>query len=252
MRIIKTRRGGRLMHGQHVVSEVLSTPGPTHSVFDVLAAAVSSFSNGSKLAMLGFAAGGMVAPLRALGWTHPIFAVDVSLDAMRLFDACRGDWTGEVFVDGDDAARWLRMRRRRWDVIVEDLSLQVPGEVTKPAISLEELPRLIASRLDSNGVAVVNALPVEGMSRKALLAALSGTYAQVRVVEMESFENRILIAGASLPTARETGARLRAELHRLGSALAGELRIRGGVPAPVSAQGIDLPVPPRNFDFPVQ
>lgn len=229
MRIIRTEQGGRLMHGKHVVSEVLSTPGPTHSIFDVLAAAVAAFAKGPKAAMLGFAAGGMVAPLRALDWTHPIRAVDLSLDAMTLFDACRGEWTGDVSVDEGDAAEWLRSGPRQWDVVVEDLSMQVPDDVTKPPVSLEVLPELIASRLGANGIAVVNALPVEGLSQVALLTTISRFYPQVRVVHLESFANRILIGGADLPDAREMGARIRSDLKRLGSELAGEIRVRGSV-----------------------
>lgn len=226
MRIVRTRRGGRLLHGRHVVSEVLSAPGPTHSVFDVLAAAVTTCARGPKLAMLGFAAGGMLAPMRALGFTHPIEAVDLSLDAMPLFDACRGDWAGQVQVHQGDAAKWLRARRKKWDVVVEDLSMQVPGDVTKPPVSLEVLPALIASRLSKRGIAVVNVLPVKGLSKAALVATLARSYRQARVVHLTSFENRILIGADELPPRREVAAGLRAALGSIGSRLAREIRVR--------------------------
>lgn len=226
MRIVRTRRGGRLLHGRHVVSEVLSAPGATHSIFDVLAAAVATRARGPKLAMLGFAAGGMLAPMRALGFAHPVQAVDLSLEALPLFNACKGDWAGAVHVHQGDAARWLRANRRKWDVVVEDLSMQVPGDVTKPPVSLEVLPEIIASRLSKRGVAVVNVLPVAGLSKAALVTTLARPYRQAQAVYLTSFENRILIAADELPPPREVAADLRAALGAIGSRLAREIRVR--------------------------
>lgn len=225
MRIVRTRQGGRLMHGPHVLSEVRRTPGPTHSVFDVLAACVTTFGRGDSLAMLGFAAGGMVAPLRALGWDHTISAVDLTLDGLTLFDACVGDWTGHVSIAQADAVDWLRASGS-WGTIVEDLSISIPGDVTKPQASFDVLPALIASKLEPRGLAIINAFPVDGLSERALLATLGAPYARARVIRLESFTNLIVLGGDHLPGAREMSSLLRAALHGLGSELAGEIHIR--------------------------
>ena len=48
----RTRRGVRLLQNGSVLSEVLSKPGATDSVFDVLAAAVRLFSPGDCVGIL--------------------------------------------------------------------------------------------------------------------------------------------------------------------------------------------------------
>ena len=77
MKIERTRRGARIIDDDVVLSEILARPGPTHSLFDVLAAAVAAFAPGPRFAMLGFAGGGMIAPLRAMGCDIPVRAVDL-------------------------------------------------------------------------------------------------------------------------------------------------------------------------------
>ncbi|MEC9081308.1 MAG: hypothetical protein VYE44_05980, partial [Verrucomicrobiota bacterium] len=62
-----TGRGARLVQNGSVLSEVLAQPGPTNSVFDALAALVRLFSPGARVGLLGFAGGGIIAPLRAMG-----------------------------------------------------------------------------------------------------------------------------------------------------------------------------------------
>ena len=43
-----------------MLCELPRLPGPTHSVWDVLACAVKLFAPGSRMAMLGFAGGGLL------------------------------------------------------------------------------------------------------------------------------------------------------------------------------------------------
>ena len=69
-----TKQGARLVQNGSVLSEVLSEPGPTQSVFDILAAAIM-LNNKNRVGILGFAAGGLIGPLRSmnghqhlLGW----------------------------------------------------------------------------------------------------------------------------------------------------------------------------------------
>ena len=66
MRIKRTRRGAQMLQGGAILSEILAEPAATHSVFDLLAALVHLLAPGPRVAMLGFAGGGMLAPLRAL------------------------------------------------------------------------------------------------------------------------------------------------------------------------------------------
>ena len=63
MRIVRTRRGARLVERGLVLSEILGEPGPTHSLFDVLAVAVAALG-GSRTLVLGCAGGGVVAKIQ--------------------------------------------------------------------------------------------------------------------------------------------------------------------------------------------
>jgi hypothetical protein len=208
-----------------VLSKVLAQPGPTHSVFDVLAAAVVAFSPGLRVAMLGFAGGGMMAPLRKLGGDHAVEAVDLDPTGHGIYREVGGDWGGDLeFVEGD-AVAWLRGQRRCFDAIVEDLSVPVGKDVVKPSVSWEELPPLMARRVRSKGVVISNLLPTPGMTMLELEHCIH-RLGPACVVELDRFHNRILLQGAAFESARETGRQLRGALNALGSRLADEISLR--------------------------
>ncbi|MDQ7086649.1 MAG: hypothetical protein Q9Q13_01790 [Acidobacteriota bacterium] len=177
--------------------------------------------------ILGFAAGGLVAPLRAMGWSHPLRAVDLDLRGESLFRELCGQWCGEVRVEQGDALDWLRRRPRiRFDGILEDLSVTEGKTTTKPGLSLGALPAKIRAHLAPGGIAVTNVLPVEGMSRDEVLGRLAVPDRRGLVVEFEDWENRLLLRGGGLPTAREASRRMRTLLRAIGSAQAERLTVR--------------------------
>lgn len=224
-RVVRTRRGVRLVQRGLVLSEVRTTPGPTDSLFDVLAACIAALTPGPRVAVLGFAAGGIVAPLRGMGFGHPIEAVDLSLEGEKVFRRHSGPWIGDVEVHEDEAGRWLRRRRRPRDMILEDLSMEAGGDVTKPAVSLTVLPPLMRRRLAPRGVVAVNVLPIPGTPWQDLLARIAEPWQNALVVTDEEYENKILLAGA-LPDAREVSHALRRHLRALGSNQATEVSVR--------------------------
>jgi spermidine synthase len=227
MQLLKTRRGARLLHDGHVVSEVLARPGPTHSIFDVLAAGMCLHpSPFARIGLLGFAGGGVLAPLRAMGSDAPVHAVDLSLKAAPLFRKLCGSWAKPFQLTEKDALLWLEQGRQHFDVLVEDLSIQVPNDVTKPDVSLQGLPGAMARRLAPCGVVVVNALPVPGLSWAALTHALTHPFQRVQAVEVRGFSNRVLLAGSHLPKARAVGETLRFFLGGIGSKLANGVAVR--------------------------
>ncbi len=150
----RTRRGARLVQNGSVLSEVLAEPGATDSVFDVLAAAVRLFSPGDRVGILGFAGGGMIAPLRAMGGGHKLSGVDLDRAGYDLFCDLSAEWKGEVRFAQADAVEWLRSQRGKFDLLLEDLSVGRDGDVFKPDVSIDTLPRLIQSKLKPGGVAV--------------------------------------------------------------------------------------------------
>jgi hypothetical protein len=225
VRVIRTAYGARVVDGRSFLSKVRDTPGPTDEVFDVLAAAIAEAPAGPA-AVLGFAGGGMISPLRAMGDRRPIEAVDLDVSAEPLFRELCGGWCGTVRVDHGEAAAWLATRRTRFAAITDDLSTEGRDGATKPRSSLEALPGTIAARLRRDGWAIANALPVEGLSWAALVGRLAGALPEVRVVHLHDHENRVVIAGRRLPGARALSARLRARLAAIGSSQARKIGVR--------------------------
>lgn len=230
MKVVRTRRGVRIVQHGLVLSEIVRKPGPTDSLFDVLAATIAALAPGPDVALLGFAGGGLVAPLRAMGFGHPLEAVDLSLECEALFREHSGPWVGSVTVHEGEAARWLRSRRRTFDLILEDLSVETTGDVTKPNVSLAVLPALMKKKVGPSGVVVTNVLPVPGISWRDLLGRLAAPW-RVRgapralVVHLADYENRVLLAGR-LPTAGATSRTLKRHLRALGSDQADGLSVR--------------------------
>ncbi len=223
--IVRTRRGARLVQDDAVLSEILARPGPSHGVFDVLAAAIAAFASGPRCLILGFAGGGVIAPLRAMGYLHPIDAVDRSPSGQEVFLELSSEWAGEVRLHRAEAAAWLRRHRRRWDVILEDLSVPSPDGVVKPAISHDPLPGLIRRRLAPGGVAITNLLPRPGFSWAQLAGPVARAHAHALLVILRDYENRILLAGQGLLSAWHASRRLRGALRLAGSRIVGSVQV---------------------------
>ncbi|MEZ5990035.1 MAG: hypothetical protein R3F30_13080 [Planctomycetota bacterium] len=227
MKVVRTRRGARLVQGGAVLSEILARPGPTDTLFDLLATLVARLAPGPRVGLLGFAGGGVVAPIRALGFGGPLEAVDLSLEAVPLFKELSRTWCGRVRVHKQEACSWLR-GQPRFDLLLEDLSIEGPEGETKPPATWTRLPRLMRRRLGTRGIAIVNLLPVPGMSWSLLTEAVSAPFEDCLVVELTDYENRVLVLGGELPAARELGRDLRDRLRGLGSDQADKVRVRQG------------------------
>jgi len=227
VRLERGARGARLIEKDCVLSEILSHPGPTNCLFDVLALCVATLAPGPRVLVLGFAGGGIVAPLRAAGWEEPLIGVDRELSGLRIFRELCGSWAGDVHVERADAADYLRgQSERSYDLIFEDLSVARGEEISKPALSLELLPRLIRSRLKPGGVALTNVLPVPGWRFSQLFTVLAQPYPRAVIVRFDEWENRLLMAGRRLASAAEISRRLKAGLRQLGSNQGARLRLR--------------------------
>ena len=232
MRIVRTRRGARLVEGDVVLSEIRSTPGPTHTLFDVLAACVAALAPGPRCAVLGFAGGGMIAPLRAMGFLHTVEAVDLDASGEGIFRELSGEWAGDVEVTQADAERWLRRRRGPFDLIVEDLSVPSAVGTVKPYETFDTLPALIARRLRPKGVVVTNLLPLPGTSWDAIIARIAMPHEKTLVVHLDEYENRLVLAGDDLPTAKKASTRVRAALRAIASNQAHKMSLRTHAIAP--------------------
>ena len=230
MIVIPTEHGLRLSQHGVVISELRTSPGPTHSVFDVLAASIAVLAPAGRVGVLGFAGGGMMAPLRALEVPAVIDSVDLDRSGYDLFQQHCPQWTAGVNWQQADAVAWLRQQPCNFDLLMDDLSVPQDDDVFKPAISWHVLPELMRARLFSGGVGVFNLLPAAGGTWKTDLQRLlqHGAWApaQARLVYLDEFENRILITGDNLPAPRKLGSLLRQALHRLGSRQAALIQVR--------------------------
>lgn len=207
-----------------VLSELPASPGPTHSVFDVLAAAALHAPRG-RVGILGFAAGGLMAPLRALGATGPVEAIDLDPTGHALFARHCGDWAGRLRWKKAEAAAWLRGQPAHFDVLIEDLSVPQDGDVFKPEISWTVMPALVRDKLRPGGLAVFNLMRPPGGSLTREIARLARLFPSACQVRFAEYENRILIAGDALPAPRELGRRLRAALTDIGSRQARRIEV---------------------------
>ena len=121
----------------------------------------------------------------------------------------------------------LRRRRRPYDFILEDLSENHPEHgAVKPWTSLDVLPSRMAARLGTDGVVAINLLPWPGVPWTTLTDRMSAPFRHACVVHFEKYENRLLITGDRLPSAREIGRQLRANLRRVGSKQANAVTVR--------------------------
>jgi len=225
MKVVRTKRGARLIQGGAVLSEILAKPGATHSLFDLLAALIDRLAPGPRIALLGFAGGGLLAPLRALGFESPIQAVDLDHQAVPLFWELSSDWAGSVTIDESDAAAWL-CQQEPFDLILEDLSIEGPEGETKPEVSWLALPEILAAKLRPGGIAVTNLLPVPNVSWTSLQSELASPFAEARLLELTEYENRVLVCGETLPEARRLTRDLRLAMERIDSRQARLFRTR--------------------------
>lgn len=231
MKVSKTRNGLRLSQHGVVISEMRLRPGPTHSLFDVLASLVVILGPQGRVGLLGFAGGGMMAPLRALGWNLPLDAVDLDGDAFQLFKRHCHSWSGTLHWHHREASEWLRAQpQRSFDLIVEDLSMPEGGDVFKPAVCWEMLPELIRQRLKPDGVAVFNLIKPRNGRWNPGMHRIAREFPCHLSIRLQEYENLIVIAADNLPPARELGLHLRRRLQELGSRQAARIQVASADP----------------------
>ena len=226
VKITVTKKGLRLTQHGVVISELRTSVGPTHSVFDVLAALVAVLEPTGRVGVLGFAGGGMMAPLRGLRMESLIESVDLDRAGYDLFRRHCPEWVSGVCWQQADAMVWLRDQASHFSLLLEDLSVPQNGDVFKPEVSWTVLPKLICQRLNRGGIAVFNLLRPNHGRWSPELERVARRFKTARILELDEFENRILVAGDSLPSARDLGRRVREALRRLHSRQAERIKVR--------------------------
>ncbi len=168
----------------------------------------------------------MIAPLRGLGVESVIDSVDLDRAGYNLFRQHCPKWVGGVNWQQADALAWLREQPRAFGLLMDDLSVPQDGDVFKPAICWDVLPKLISERIRPGGFGVFNLLPAPGKTWKSDLKGIVELFKAACVIHLDEFENRILVTGDALPTARELGSQLRQSLRQIRSRQAGRFQVR--------------------------
>ncbi len=225
LQLRRTTRGWRLLQHGTVLSEMLARPGPTHSVFDVLAAATVIHAAATDVAVLGFGGGGTIAALRALHSSATIHAVDLDPTGHRILRRHRCAWLEPLRWQEAEAGTWLEAQAR-FDVILDDLSVAQDAEVIKPDLTWDRLPSLVPRHLHRDGIALFNLLRPRGVSWSRAVACVAQRFPEVRVIALDDFENRIVMASRALPPARTLHAQLKGALQQLGSWQATRFHVR--------------------------
>ena len=226
MQVIRTEHGLRLSQHGVVISELRTSPGPTHSVFDVLAALLVLLRPTGNIGVLGFAGGGMMAPLRALGLKTRFKTVDLDQESYALFRQHCPTWVNDVVWTNADAVAWLQQQTPDFDLLLDDLSIPLNDDVVKPGCCWRELPDLMRRKLKHDGIAIFNLVspPAEGW--RAGLEKITNPFHCTRIIHLDDFENRIVLAGSELPTARALSSNLRKLLRQIHSRQANRLQVR--------------------------
>jgi len=217
MQVTRTKYGLRLSQHGVVISELRTSPGPTHSVFDVLAALIIMLRPAGRVGVLGFAGGGMLAPLHQLGLKTNFATVDLDQASYDLFCQHCPQWVASVRWQRADAGQWLKRQAGKFDLLMDDLSVSQDGDVVKPDICWSVLPELMRRRLKSDGVAIFNLMSPPGGRWRRSVAELTRSFRAAQIIHFDDFENRILIAGNDLPSAPVLGRRLAEALRQLHS-----------------------------------
>ena len=109
---------------------------------------------------------------------------------------------------------------------MDDLSVPLAGDVFKPPVCWTVLPALIRQRLASGGIAVFNLIPPPDGSFGQQVERIARLFPMAHRIDLDEFQNCILVAGERLPSARALGRRLRASLQRLRSRQADRIHLR--------------------------
>ena len=218
-RVRWTEHSVEILDGDIVVSHLPLRPGPTDSLFDVMAAlaCIAGPEGCDRIDLLGFAAGGVVAPLRALGFEGTVVGIDLDPAGMKIFRRASEGWGGSVRLERTDAIGWLEAEPPGLSVVIDDLSIPGGVDVLKPYESFEVVPRLAAERLGEGGFFLSNLLPHETAPWEAVLASVASPFADAREVRFEDWENRLVLGAQSLPSSDAIARRVREALVEMGS-----------------------------------
>lgn len=178
----------------------------TGSVWDALAAPLLALPKTRRrdVLLLGLGGGSVARVVRALAPDARIVGVEMSGEVLR---AARR-WLELDALDIDvvqaDARLYLQRARRRYDLIVEDLFMGSGRAVYKPDWLPDPGLDSIRRRLAPGGVLVSNTID----EAAPMAAALARRFRGLISIEVEDYDNRVLVAGRAGLSAKQLRAAL--------------------------------------------
>jgi spermidine synthase len=162
-----------------------------------------------RVLLLGLGGGSVARAIRALDPDAHIVGVERDAHVLRLARRHFGmDGLG-VEVVADDAFRYLRQERRRFDLVVEDLFVGSLRTVHKPKELLQTGYDLLRRRLRPEGIIVSNTIH----ETPAVARALRLAHQRLLSIGVQGYWNHILVCGRDVPDPRE----VRRLLHTHGA-----------------------------------
>lgn len=226
-------------HGRELIvdetfASLLRDDGPaTGCVWDAIAAPALLLQGrrAPRVLILGFGGGSAARIVRALLPDARIVGVELDPDVVR---AAREHFAldavgAELHVA--DALGFLRGERRRYDLILEDVFVGYGDAVHKPDWIPHPAHDLARARLRDGGILVSNTID----ERARVENALASAFACVLRIDVEDYDNRILVASDAPLDARALRARV-AGCPVLGETLP-LLRLRAARPHPGDRSG---------------
>lgn len=152
-----------------------------------------------RVLLLGLAGGSVGQAVRALAPEARLVGVDRDREVLRAARRHFGMDALGIEVVADDAFRYLRRERRRFDLIVEDLFIGSLRTVRKPDGLLEEGYPLLRARVAPGGFVTSNTIH----ETPAVARTMSGLGGDVLSMGVRGHWNHILVWSRSVPPAAD-------------------------------------------------
>jgi spermidine synthase len=181
----------------------------TGSVWDAIAAPLLALParRRRRVLVLGLGGGSAARIVRAIAPDCHIVGVEFDPAVVRAARDHLDLDALDIEIVVEDALDFLRRDTGRYDAVLEDVFVGHGDHVHKPGWLPDPGHALAKKRLAPGGILVSNSLD----EAPAVEKALAGLFPNVVSIEVEDYDNRILAAGTSLPSARELRAAIAAD-----------------------------------------
>ncbi|MBW2267858.1 MAG: fused MFS/spermidine synthase [Deltaproteobacteria bacterium] len=181
----------------------------TGSVWDALAAPLLALPPARRrdVLVLGLGGGSVARVVRALAPQARIVGVEMSGEVLRAARRWLELDALDVEVVRADARVYLQRARRRYDLVIEDLFVGRGRAVHKPDWLPDPGLEWVRRRLAPGGLLVSNTID----EAAPMAAALARHFRGLISIEVEDYDNRVLVAGGRQLTARGLRAALGAD-----------------------------------------